>query len=138
MPGTELSIEKTQWAHSPPTREDVTKGKMLVVDIAFNFETGIDGCPTNSKDVYALMAGGYPGSFSSVEGLRGKYFAYDEKLDHCYGFYTFVDEESLKKYMDSDLFKTQADVPHIANLTYEVHDILEGTERTMDLGSWGK
>ena len=39
--------------------------------------------------------------------------------------------------MASDLFKKQGEPPYIADLKYKVHDILPGTERSMDLGSWG-
>jgi len=139
IPGTEKSIEKTKWAKSPPAREDLTAGKMLIVDLTMNYKTGVEGLPTKKEDLYNFMdAGGYTTKFADLEGLRGKYFAYDDKIDHCYGFYTFINEESLKKYMESDLFKTQGEAPHIENLVYEVQDILEGTERTMDLGSWGK
>jgi len=138
IPGTENSIEKTKWAKSPPAREDLTAGKMLIVDITMNYKTGAEGLPTKKEDLYNFMdAGGYTKAFADLEGLRGKYFAYDDKIDHCYGFYTFINEESLKKYMESDLFKKQGEPPHIEKLTYEVQDILEGTERTMDLGSWG-
>ena len=38
--------------------------------------------------------------------------------------------------MASDLFKQQGDAPHIKELSYSVHDVLPGTERTMDMGDW--
>jgi len=138
LPGTEKCIEKNKWAHSPPTREDLTAGKMLIVDVGVNYKTGIEGLPTKKEELfYAFDEGGYTTAFTDLEGLRGKWFAYDHKTDHCNGFYTFINEASLKKYMESDLFKKQAEPPHLENLTFEVQDILEGTERTMDLGSWG-
>jgi hypothetical protein len=137
VPGTEKSIEKTQWPHTPPTREDLTAGKMLIVDITMDYTTGMPNLPASKEDLYYFFdAGGYTENFAAVEGLRGKYFAYDDKTDHVYGFYTFINEASLREYMDSDLFKQQGDGAHIAALTYQVQDILEGTERSMDLGSW--
>ena len=143
MPGTELAIEKTSWPHTPPTRDDVSAAKMLIVDITMDFKTGIEGLPTCKEDLYGFMAAppngmGYPAQFGELEGLRGKYFAYDAGIDHCYGFYTFVDQASLDKYMASDLFKLQGDPPHIKELTYKVHDVLPGTEASIDLGEWGK
>jgi len=105
MPGTEESIEKSAWANTPPTREDMTKARMLIVDITMKYDTGIEGCPTSAAQLYPALAGGYTAMFGGLKGLRGKYFAYDDKIDHCYGFYTFVDQESLDEYMASDLFK---------------------------------
>jgi len=139
IPGTEKSIEKTAWSNTPPTREDLCNGKVLVVDLTMDYTTGIDGLPTNADQLYGFLESSYiEPNFGALEGLRGKYFVYDKDIDHCYGFYTFITEAALKKYMDSDLFKQQGDGPHIKNLTYEVQDILEGTEKSMDLGSWGK
>jgi len=138
MRGTEKCIEKTKWAHTPPTREDLTAGKMLIVDLTVNYTTGMEGFPTKKEDLYyAMDEGGYTGQFATLEGLRGKYFAYDDTSDHVYGFYTFINEKFLNQYMASELFTSQGSFPHIAAVTYEVQDILEGTERTMDLPSWG-
>lgn len=141
MPGTELAIEKTAWKNSPPTRGDVTAAKMLIVDITMKYDTGVEGLPTKSEDLYGFMAAppngmGYPGMFGGLEGLRGKYFCYNADIHHCYGFYTFVDQAGLDKYMASELFCKQGDPPHISDLSYTVHDVLPGTERTMDLGEW--
>lgn len=138
MPGTEMSIEKTKWAHTPPTREDVTAAKMLIVDLTMNYESGVEGLPTKKEELYGFIAAGYPEQFGKLKGLRGKYFAYDDKIDHCYGFYTFTDQASLDEYMASDLFKTQGDPPHITDVKASVHDILPGTEFSIDLGSWGQ
>jgi len=139
MSGTELAIEKTEWPHTPPTREDVTKAKMLIVQIQMNYKTGIEGLPTSKEDFYMFMstAGmGYPGQFGGLRGLRGKYFAYNAAEERCYGFYTFLDQECLDEYMASDLFKTQGGPPHIKSLTYTVHEVLPGTEIVMDQGAW--
>ena len=50
MPGTEKCIEKTSWANTPPTREDLVKAKFLLVTIDMNYDTKIQGLPEN-KDV---------------------------------------------------------------------------------------
>ena len=142
MPGTELCIEQTSWNHSPPTREDMCAARLLHVDITMKYDTGVAGLPTCAADLYGFMAAppagmGYPGTFADVPGLRGKYFAYDDKIGHCYGFYTFVDQKSLDQYMSTDLFKTQGEPPHIDDLKFCSHEVLPGTERSMDKGSWG-
>lgn len=136
MPGTEESIEKTAWANNPPTREDLVKAKMLIVTIDMKYDTGIEGLPANKDHLYGFIASGYTKEFSGLKGLRGKYFGYDDSKNQCYGFYTFVDQESLDEYMASDLFKKQGEPPHIEKLTYAVHEVLPGTERSMDMGSW--
>jgi hypothetical protein len=138
MPGTEMSIEKSAWAHSPVTRDDITAGKMLIVDLTMDYESGVEGLPTKKEELYGFIASGYPAEFGKLEGLRGKYFCYDDKNDHCYGFYTFVDQASLDKYQASDLFTKQGEPPHIKEISFTVHDILPGTEFAMDLGAWGK
>ena len=138
---------------------------MLIVDLTMDYTTGVEGLPTNAADLYTFMSAppagaGYPGQFGSLQGLRGKYFVYDGEIDHwcavvqtavvigiivvtiavwllgSYGFYTFLDQESLDQYMASDLFKQQGDGPHIKELSYSVHDVLPGTERTIDMGEW--
>ena len=126
---------------TPPTSEDLTAAKMLIVDIKMKYDTGIEGCPTSAEQLYGFMMAppngmGYPAQFGALKGLRGKYFAYDAAIDHCYGFYTFVDDASLKEYMASDLFTKQGEPPHIEDLTYTVHEVLPGSERSMDLGKW--
>ena len=112
MPGTELSIEKTAWKNTPPTRDDVIAVKMLIVDITLDFTTGVEGLPTNSEEFYGFIGtSGYPGMFGGLEGLRGKYFVWNEKSGHCFGFYTFVSSEGLDKYMSSELFTKQGEPP---------------------------
>merc|ERR1711884_87514 len=109
---------------------------MLVVDITMDYNTGIEQCPTSKEQLYPALAGGYTSLFASLPGLRGKYFAYDAATDHCYGFYTFINKESLDGHMASELFTKQAEPPHISDLKYTVQDVLPGTERSIDLGSW--
>jgi len=141
MSGTELSIEKTAWSHTPPTREDVSKAVMLIVQIKMDFNSGVEGCPTKEEELRGFMMApptgmGYPAQFGALEGLRGKYFGYNSETETCYGFYTFLDKASLDKYMASDLFKKQGEPPHIKELTFTIHEVLPGTERSLDQGSW--
>jgi len=138
-PGTELSIEKTAWPHTPPTREDVTKAVMLIVKLQVDFTTGIEGLPTKWEDLYGFFSAagmGYPKAFGGLKGLRGKYFAFNKETNVCYGFYTFLDQACLDEYMASELFSTQGDAPHIKELTFTVHEVLPGTEIVMDQGAW--
>merc|ERR1711879_505035 len=109
IPGTEECIEKTPWGNTPPTREDLSKAKMLIVDITMNYEHGVKDppLPTNWEQLFGFLGSGYTAKFANLKGLRGKYFAYDKKIEHCYGFYTFIDQASLDEYMGSDLFKSQ-------------------------------
>ena len=51
IPGTELSIEKTSWPSTPPTREELVEGKMLIVDITMKFDTGVEGLPTKPEEL---------------------------------------------------------------------------------------
>merc|ERR1719262_796389 len=57
MPGTELSIEKIPWCgwqkNAPPTREEVEKAKMLIVDITMDHNTG--NPPASATDLYYVM-----------------------------------------------------------------------------------
>ena len=141
MSGTELSIEKTAWANTPPTADDVGKAVMLIVELKMKYDTGVEGLPTNEGDLRGFMTAppagmGYPATFGGLGGLRGKYFGYKTEGDMCYGFYTFTDRASLDTYMASELFTKQGEPPHIDELTYTIHEVMLGTELTMDLGAW--
>jgi hypothetical protein len=140
VPGTELSVEKHPWPTSPPMRKHLTMGKMLVVDIHLNYETG--NPPRSAEDLYGMMAAPPAGqgylvsAVSELRGLRGVYFAYYEKTEHLRGFYTFLDKASLDAYLQSELFESQAEAPHVMDMHHSVHDILPGSELTVDLGVW--
>jgi len=135
--GTELSIEKTAWPNTPPTRDDVCKAFMLIVEIKMKYDTGVEGCPASEGDLRGFMSGmKYPAQFGDLAGLRGKYFGYKTEGDTCYGFYTFLDRKSLDAYMASELFTKQGEPPHIDELTYTIHEVLPGTEISLDLGAW--
>jgi hypothetical protein len=54
----------------------------------------------------------------------------------CSGFYTFLDKASLETYLESEQWKGQAAAPNVASVSYTVHEMLPGTERSTDLGSW--
>jgi len=88
--------------------------------------------------------GKFPAYYVGMEGLRSKFFTMlqDDNgkgrpaTDLCVGFYTFFTKEALDKYLESDLFKMHNTFPQFAKIDYTVHEVMPGTERTMDLGSW--
>lgn len=149
--GTENSIENYDWAHSPPTRDDVTAGAMLVVrlDIDLTILAGAVGLPEDAtreqmegafRMNFDANGNNYPGANfgkeSGPKGLRGKYFTWNSEKNLCQGLYSFVTRADLDAYMASDLFKTQADAPFITLQSATVYEILPGTEITLDQGSW--
>eukprot|EP00854_Cymbomonas_tetramitiformis_P005768 gene5768-6957_t len=138
MEGSELCIENTAWGSSPAVCEEVSSAVMLVVHLKIDYDASPD-FPDEAALRRAMKAdgGGYPGAFAGLPGLRGKYFVYDGALETCSGFYTFVSRAALDAYMRSELFAQQADFPHVKEVTYSVHEVLPGTERTMDLRGWG-
>jgi len=151
--GTENSIENYNWPNTPPTRDDVTGGAMLVVrlDIDLGVLAGAVGLPEDATDEQKEGAffmnfkaegmnycGAAFGKESGPKGLRGKYFTWNAETKVCSGFYTFVTRAELDEYMESDLFKTQADPPFISMQSATVYEVLPGTEITIDQGSWGK
>ena len=86
-----------------------------------------------------FMATQYTEGFNKASGpagLRGKYFTYKADTEICSGFYTFLDRESLDAYMASDLWKSQSQAPNVESVTFSVHEMLAGTERSIDLGRW--
>jgi hypothetical protein len=149
--GTENSIENYSWPNTPPTREDVTAGAMLVVrlDIDLGVLAGAVGMPEDATPEqkegafrmnFDAKGNNYPGAAfgkdSGPKGLRGKYFTFNSETNVCSGFYTFVTRSDLDEYMASDLFKTQADPPFISMQSATVYEILPGTETTIDQGTW--
>jgi len=149
--GTENSIENYDWPHSPPSREEVTAGAMLVVrldiDLAKLAETFGKPAETPEADLEQAFymnfktdgqnyCGASFGKATGPKGLRGKYFTWNAEKKVCSGFYTFVTKADLDAYMASDLFKTQADPPFITLQSATPYEMLPGTEITIDQGSW--
>merc|ERR1712159_620076 len=149
--GTENSIENYNWGNTPPKREDVTAGAMLVVrlDIDLDVLASAVGLPAEASKAdkegafrmnFDAKGNNYPGAAfgkeSGPKGLRGKYFTWNSESNVCSGFYTFVTKADLDAYMSSDLFKTQAEPPFISLQSATVYEILPGTETTIDQGSW--
>jgi len=133
LAGTEKSIENYPWANTPPTREDVSAAWMIIAHL--KVKTDI----TPEPALREFMAGQYTETFNKEngpEGLRGKYFTYKADTKICSGFYTFLDKASMEAYMASDKWKGQKDAPNIASVSFSVHEVLPGTERSMDLGAW--
>ena len=74
--------------------------------------------------------------WAAVPGLRSKYFTLTPDAKLCSGFYTFFDKASLDAYVASDLFKMHATFKHFSKIEYTVHEVLAGSERSVDLGAW--
>jgi hypothetical protein len=164
MCGSELSIEKVPWANTPPTRDDLTASKMLIVTLKMAYDAEGSVCPNYDALKWVMHAPGgaevpdkgpgateqgmgFPAMFTGaanpvLKGLRSKYFAYDEAKGECYGFYNFLSQAALDEYMASDLFKTNVPPPdgtaqpHIGSAVPLVCEVLPGTEISMDLGAW--
>ena len=131
--GTEKSIESYQWAHAPPTREDVSAAWMIIAHLKVKTDV------TPEPALREFMAAQYTEGFNKENGpagLRGKYFTYKADTEICSGFYTFLDKASLDAYMASDKWKSQSEAPNVESVSYSLHEVLPGTERSIDLGSW--
>eukprot|EP00815_Leptocylindrus_aporus_P003427 CAMPEP_0116049848 /NCGR_PEP_ID=MMETSP0322-20121206/40_1 /TAXON_ID=163516 /ORGANISM="Leptocylindrus danicus var. apora, Strain B651" /LENGTH=83 /DNA_ID=CAMNT_0003532307 /DNA_START=1286 /DNA_END=1534 /DNA_ORIENTATION=- len=72
--------------------------------------------------------GKFPEMYVGYPGLRSKFFT------KC--FYTFFSKKELNAYLESDLFKMHNTFKQFSKIDYTVYEVLSGTERTMDLGSW--
>merc|ERR1712159_465536 len=165
MCGSELSVEQVPWPNGG-TRSDLTDSKMLIVTLKMAYDAEGSQCPNYDAFKWVMHAPGgkempdkgpgateqgmgFPGMFTGaanpcLKGLRSKYFAYDEGKNECYGFYTFLSQAALDEYMASDLFKSNVPPPagtappHVASAVPLVCEVLPGTEKTMDMGAWGK
>lgn len=136
LSGTECSIENHAWAHTPPMREDVEKAYMLIVHL--KIKTDVTPEPALRQFMEA-DGGGYTKRFDAAngpKGLRGKYFTYKSDTAICSGFYTFLKQKLMLKYMASDPFKQQGHAANVAGVTWSVHEVCPGTERCVDMGSW--
>lgn len=150
MEGTELSIDQGAWPSADGKPSDFTDGAyMLHVVLTVDY-SGNPDVPDEAAFRWGVKADGgkFPSFYVGMEGLRGKYFTMlqedfgmldasaDRKADVCCGFYTFFSKEALDRYLESDLFKMHATFPQFAKIDYTVHEVLPGTERSMDLGAW--
>ena len=51
--------------------------------------------------------------------------------------YVFFSQAKLDAYLASELFSAQSQYPHVSEVTYEVHDVIAGTEKSIENFSWG-
>ena len=142
MEGTESSMDLGKWsAGVKPSRADFdNKAYMLHVRLTCNYKGNPD-IPNEAAMRYGIIDGpgpnqGFPKMWAMVPGLRSKYFTLTEDASLCSGFYTFFDKISLDKYIKSDLFKMHGTFKHFSKIEYTVHEVLAGSERSVDLGAW--
>jgi len=149
LAGSERSMDLGNWGGgAKPTRDDVSKAYVLVAHLHIDFTTNPD--VPNKEALFASLAGipdvelapglgkgmGFTGMWSAVPGLRSKAFTWTDEGNICSGFYVFFDKKSLDTYMDSELGKGQAAYPHVKKFEASVHEVLPGTEFSIDLGQW--
>jgi hypothetical protein len=148
MEGTELAIDQGAWSgeNGAPCAADFdNKAYMLHVFLSVDYKGNPD-VPNEEAFRWGVRADGgkFPAYYVGMDGLRSKFFTMlqDDNgkgrpaTDLCVGFYTFFTKEALDTYLESDLFKMHGTFPQFAKIDYAVHEVLPGTERTMDLGSW--
>ena len=105
--------------------------KLLYVKLAMDWTKNPD-----LKSIDDLRGGLGPGGMTApwaeLPGLRHKYFIWHEETQTCSGVYVFYDDESLKKYMESDLFKAHESFPHVTSVDAQVKDVMQGTELSIE------
>lgn len=148
MEGTELSIDQGKWSGLDGKAGEAdfqNKAYMLHVYLSIDY-TGNPDVPDEIAFRTAVKADGgkFPAMYVGYPGLRSKFFTMcvDDNgagrpgTDLCCGFYTFFSKKELDAYLESDLFKMHNTFKQFSKIDYTVHEVLPGTERTMDLGSW--
>ena len=62
-----------------------------------------------------------------------RYFGFDKNEEIVCGVYAFYSQAALDKYMASDLFASHKQMPHFSSVEAEVHDVLVGTENSIEV-----
>ena len=71
-----------------PGAQDMTDAKLLYVKLKCKWDSGAEGAPTKIDDLRAgLGDGGLTKPWSGMDGLRHKYFVYNEETDTVSGVY---------------------------------------------------
>jgi len=144
MDGSQCSMDLGAWstgAGARPARADfANKAYMLHVRLTCDYKGNPD-IPNEAAMRYGIIDGpgamqGFPKMWAMVPGLRSKFFTLTEDASLCSGYYTFFDKASLDKYIVSDLFKMHGTFKHFSKIEYTVHEVLAGSERSVDLGVW--
>jgi hypothetical protein len=142
LAGSEVTMDMGTWpsGQDKPSREDIESAVVFYPRFAINYETGIEGSPTNHQEFEGALV--EPMNFakmwhnSNVPGLRSKYFTIDETNTHGTGIYTFVSQKYLDDYLESKLLATFKSFPHIVDLEADVYQVIGGTELTMAVNPW--
>ena len=96
---------------------------MHVLIVNFNLK-GVD------EQQYAAMCDQIAPSFAAVPGLASKVWLKDSEQGVYGGVYLFEDREAFDRFKRSDLFRTVATHPNLANITASEFGILEAPTRT--------
>jgi hypothetical protein len=87
-----------------------------------------------SEGEYQKMCEGAATVFASLPGLISKVWLADRDANTYGGIYTWHDRQAMEAYLKSDLFKSIAANPHLANVTSKDFAVLEkATELTRGL-----
>merc|ERR1712028_180708 len=101
------------------------------------WDSGVEQCPTKIEDLrYGLGDGGLTKPWNGMTGLRHKYFGFDKNEEIVCGVYAFYNQAALDTYMASDLFASHEQMPHFSSVEAEVHDVLVGTENSIENYNW--
>ena len=126
------------------------KAYMLHVFLTVDYKGNPD-VPNEAAFRWGVKADGgkFPGQYINMQGLRSKYFglmlddngAGKPNNDMCMGFYAFKTKADLDAYLETDLWKMQSQASkgpfkQFAKAEYKIHEVMPGTEKTMDLSQW--
>jgi hypothetical protein len=136
--GNSSAAAENQGAPSQqPGPGDMAEAKVLYVKLKAKWDSGKEGCPTKIEDLRSgLGDGGLTKPWSGMTGLRHKYFGFDKNEDLVCGVYAFYSQAALDKYMAGELFASHGQMPHFSSVEAEVHDVLVGTENSIENFSW--
>jgi len=120
-----------------PGPNDMADAKVLYVKLPAKWDSGVEGCPTKIDDLrMGLGDGGLTKPWAGLKGLRHKFFGFDKDADLVVGVYCFYNQAALDEYMASELFASHKQMPHFSSVEAEVHDVLVGTENSIENHEW--
>ena len=129
-------VKATEAVATKPSRAAVSNAWILDVRFNIDYNTGAEGSPTKPAEFKGFCEAGGTKAWAQVPGLRSKYFTISRDEQSGSGIYIFLTRAELDKYMQSDLFKSFGSYPHIKDLDIKLYQVLNGTEITMDMGTW--
>ena len=86
---------------------------------------------TSIDDFYSSLEAGVAEMWVGVPGLRSKYFTVSDGIlgmDRGHGIYAFTNRADLESYMNSELWKSMNNYPHMTDFEYSLYEILDGSE----------